>query len=59
MKDRLSVRECKEEISLILNKLYWIEDNTNYDVKPLGKAIDLLQRIDLDKEFKKIIDHWE
>ena len=49
----LNKTQCKKELKKILHKLYQIEDSTNYDIKPLGKAITLIQNIDIDNEYIK------
>ena len=37
----------------ILDDLLLLEDITNYDVKSIGKAVDIMQKLDLKEEFKK------
>ena len=48
-----SLSNIKKSLSVALNMLHHVEDLTNYDIKDLGKAITLIQGIDIDKEFKK------
>jgi hypothetical protein len=49
----LSLRELKVKKNEVLDILYDMEDSSNYDVKSLGKVIDILQDLDFDKEFIK------
>jgi len=49
----LSITEMKTKLEQALDILNNIEDSSNYDIKNLGKAITILQDIDLDKEYKK------
>ena len=44
--DGYNKSECDTEVEKALNILYNLEDKTNYKIKPLGKAIDLLQGAD-------------
>ena len=48
-----TIFNIKKSLSVALNMLHHVEDLTNYDIKKLGKAIDLIRSIDIDKEFKK------
>lgn len=51
-KDR-KLSNIKKRFNKILNDLYYLEDLTNYNIKDLGKTIDIMQKINIDKEFKK------
>ncbi len=50
--DGYSVKECNVELEKALLILHQLEDQTNYDIKGLGKAITLLMELDFNKEFK-------
>ena len=52
MYDR-SLTSIKMRYTEALDSLYILEDLTNYDIKSLSKIINLMQKIDIDKEFKK------
>lgn len=48
-----SLINIKNKHIKLLKMAYHLEDLTNYDIIALGKAIDILQKIDIDKEFNK------
>ncbi len=48
-----STRQLKKSQEQVLELLYTMEDNTNYECKPISKCINILQKLDLDKEYKK------
>lgn len=48
--DGYNKKECKTECEKALNILHKLEDNTNYEIKELGKAITLLMGINFNKK---------
>jgi hypothetical protein len=54
MNEERSLKNIKVKYENLLNSIYEFEDLTNYDIEAVGKATDILQKIDLDKEFLKI-----
>lgn len=51
--DGMSENEAKSEIARALNILHEVEDKTNYEIKPLGKAITLLMGLNLSPKQQK------
>jgi len=49
----LNIKESKALLDDVLTNLYLLEDNTNYDIKALARAVNILQGINLDEEYKK------
>jgi hypothetical protein len=43
----------KNKFEKLVNLAYELEDLTNYDIKELGRVINILQRIDIEKEYEK------
>lgn len=48
-----SLSNIKKLTNKILNDLHKLEDLTNYDIKNIGKCIDIMQEINIDAEYKK------
>lgn len=48
-----TLQEIKTLSVKILSELYLLEDYTNYEVKKISKCVDIMQTLNLDKEFKK------
>lgn len=46
--DGMSETEAKKQLEKALKILHEIEDKTNYEIKPLGKAITLLMGLNLN-----------
>jgi len=50
----IKLSKIRKELEKVLDKLHAIEDMTNYEVKQISKCIDILQELDIDKEYKKL-----
>jgi hypothetical protein len=51
MMNKINFKKAEKDLDKVLNILYELEDKTNYDIKKLGRAITLLQEVDIVKEF--------